>query len=254
MRTRVLAAALLLGSAALASAARADVVATIDGAYDSSCSEDPVCNNAVTSLLYTFSSNTGVAYNASSYDTPVIYIINSSGYDMNVASLTGFRYQGGANGIDLTDTAAGFPATIAANSVYAYIWNTGGGNCGPGLGTNLFANDYDDLLGCSTSDQPGNVQLTFSATLAGGPDAGPIYAQFSPTTNYTGSFVGFEGLDETGNAESVWDAHSGTEVGTLAVIQTGIAPENVPEPITLSLFGAGVAGAAALRRRKSKAA
>jgi PEP-CTERM motif len=29
---------------------------------------------------------------------------------------------------------------------------------------------------------------------------------------------------------------------------------NVPEPITLSLFGAGVAGAAAMRRRKKKTA
>ena len=31
------------------------------------------------------------------------------------------------------------------------------------------------------------------------------------------------------------------------------SPDAVPEPFTLSLFGAGVAGAAALRRRKAKA-
>ena len=32
----------------------------------------------------------------------------------------------------------------------------------------------------------------------------------------------------------------------------GISPEGVPEPVTLSIFGAGLAGAAALRRRRRK--
>jgi len=35
-------------------------------------------------------------------------------------------------------------------------------------------------------------------------------------------------------------------------IYIGESPEGVPEPVTLSLFGAGLVGAAALRRRKKK--
>ena len=37
-------------------------------------------------------------------------------------------------------------------------------------------------------------------------------------------------------------------------IYNGHSPEGVPEPVTLSLFGVGLLGAAALRRRKTKSA
>ena len=37
-------------------------------------------------------------------------------------------------------------------------------------------------------------------------------------------------------------------------VYNGISPEGVPEPLTLSLFAAGLVGAAALRRRKAKSA
>jgi len=45
---------------------------------------------------------------------------------------------------------------------------------------------------------------------------------------------------------------TGTVIGTGSVLIT--LPATVPEPMTLAMFGAGLAGAAALRRRKSKLA
>jgi hypothetical protein len=45
---------------------------------------------------------------------------------------------------------------------------------------------------------------------------------------------------------------SNNNLGSLDVAVAGATPVTVPEPVTVSLFGAGLAGAVAMRRRKNK--
>ena len=90
---------------------------------------------------------------------------------------------------------------------------------------------------------PGGAGLTSDVDPSGGccgpyPNFIALYLNFPPTTNYL--LVPFGSLDPN---------TSTPEVGSFLVRNT-----SVPEPFTLSLFGAGLAGAAAMRRRKKKAA
>jgi hypothetical protein len=104
---------------------------------------------------------------------------------------------------------------------------------------NLTAYDYDDewgntpssytnaacVVGPSLCSDVGNFSVTFTATISGGTfDGSPVFSVFSPTSNYTGGFVGWEGLDPNGVSETVYDEHSGTFSGTMAIVQIGTPP------------------------------
>jgi hypothetical protein len=214
----LLALGLVLGTTGMA---RASHIATIDGQYD-----------------------------AALYDTPDLVFHNSSSYDLTNSKVVLHGYQGENNGISKTLLLG----TISQGTDYTLTWTDGYSGVVPG---DLFSYDYDDEY--STAVQTvGNFDVTYTATLSG---AGPlngmhVFSVFSPTTNATGGFVGWEGLDPNGvNEDFTYDAHSSTVNGTLANIDLGDPPA-APEPGTLTLAGFGIASLLgyAWRKRRQRAA
>jgi hypothetical protein len=206
-------------------------------------------------------------YDVDGYDTPSLHISNTTlanlgtAYDFTNVTLTLTGYQGANTGVVQSTSIS----DIASGATGVEIW--GGGL---GSGTGLFAYDYDDSISggpclnpdpagnpmgpsngvAGTSDglcgQPGNFYVTFQATLSGTGiyNGATIFSQFSPNTNASGGFVGWEGLDQLGYSETVFDSHSnGGPNGVLANIYIGTPPPiSTPEPatVTLSLLGAGL--------------
>jgi PEP-CTERM motif-containing protein len=214
----------------------------------------------------------GGQYGSPVGDTPNLFIHNPTAFSFTNVQIKGVAYQGlnallaAGTDIDKSDNVgltSPFHRTqiknlpdIAGGTDFTYSFLDGPAACGPGFSNqgDYFASDYDDTYGCSTSAQPGNVQFTFTADWNGN----PIFSVFSPTTNFTGGFLGFLGLDQDGFAESIYDnggAVAGTgQFGTLAEIFVGTPPTGVPEPSTIALLGAGIIGEGAFyRRRKAKA-
>jgi hypothetical protein len=235
MKSALMTATLAAGLALAATAANAGpiLVSTIDGGYDG-----PV------------------------YDTPYLVISNTTSYDFTGGMLKLEGYQGLNNGIVQSISLP----TIAAGTSYTYVWL---GATTPG---NLFAYDYDDewgntpagytnpacVVGGGLCSVVGNFQTTFTATWAnpayGGGSGTIISSVFTPSINASGGFVGWLGLDPSGLSETVYDDHVGTPTGVLANIYVGPPTSLIPEPLSLSLFGAGLFGAAALRRRRKRSA
>jgi hypothetical protein len=206
------------------SAAHATVVATVVGAYD-----DHV------------------------YDTPELQITNSSGGTLTNIKMVLSGYQAGTLNFGLTQTAN--LNDIADGTTSIVDWGSIPGSPSGTTGGNLTAYDYDDewgntppgytnpncTVGASLCSLVGNFSVTLTATISGGAFNGdPVFSVFSPTHNFTGGFVGWEGLDPTGLSETTFDQHSGTFSGTMAVVQIGTPP--VPEPATWTLMLVGLGG------------
>ena len=232
----IYAGAALVAALAMPSA-HATLVATISGQYGSPVGDDPnLFIHNTTGLNFTNVTLTGVAYQGSNAALP-------AGVDVDLSPPT-------ATGTTFHKTQVKNLADIIAGTTLTYTFHDAGAGvfCGGLPKGDLFSQDYDDSYGCSGAAQPGNVRYTFVAMWNGG----PIFAQFSPTTNATGVFIGFLGLDQNGFAETSFDnggAASGVgQFGVLANIFTG----TVPEPGTLALFG--LAGAAIIGSIRRKAA
>lgn len=183
-------------------------------------------------------------YDLDEYDTPELTFHNTSAYVFTNAQMVLTGYQGLNNGV--TQTVSLGTIGIGDSSV---LWN------GPGP---LFAYDYDDSKGgggpCPANpvnaglcNDVGNFSVTFTAIWNGV----SIYSVFSPHSNATGGFVGWEGLNPDGLSEDpTYDVHNGTVNGTLAYIDVGTPPP-IPEPGIVYLMAASL-GALGIARRYAK--
>lgn len=212
-------------------------------------------------------------YDCLSFDTPSIIINNTSGGTVTNAKLVLAGYQADNNGYSETVNLG----NLSAGST-DFTWGSLPGVSSSTTPHNLSAYDYDDEFigtsyiipttdcgsssGCAPGGGPqwyaqvGNFGLTFTAIISGGAYNGQaIFSVFSPTSNATGSFVSFEGLDAAGFSEQpCCDVHSGSVTGTLANIYLGTPPSSVPEPSALGIFGLGtllIGVLTGLRRRIS---
>jgi hypothetical protein len=205
------------------------------------------------------------SYDLISYDTPALTIHNTSGGTLDNASIFLQGYQGLNNGksllINLGNLAPG-----DTNEIWGFLpGHMTAGTVGPA--GNLASWDYDDswgntpagytnpncTVGAALCSLVGNFKVTFNATVSGGTFNGDgVSSVFSPTTNFTGGFVGWEGLDPTGLSETTFDAHTGSITGTLAEINLGSAP--IPEQSTWAMMLLGFAGLGYAGYRANKGA
>jgi hypothetical protein len=201
-------------------------------------------------------------YDEDSYDTPELIINDTTNYEFSNIQMVLTPYQPGTDDYTTAPQTVSL-SNVAPNSSNEVIWGSGGP---------FFANDFDDDWGNNISTsvvdssgyscvQPysyctyvGNFSVTLTATWdnpAYGPNGVEISSVFSPTSNATGGFVGWEGLDPSGLAETVFDAHSGAITGTLAYINIGPPTSSAPEPSAWALMLSGIGMLGMLLRRRA---
>jgi len=192
----------------------------------------------------------GGCYDCGVYDTPSLIFDNTTGGTLNNAQILLTGYQG----LNLGQTATVNLGALAGGSTQIF-WGSLPGVSGATSAFNLTGYDYDDdFVGTShilpnsgaTANcggtcvsgggptwyaQTGNFSVTFTATVSGGTYNGDaVYSVFSPTTNATGGFVGWQGLDANGFSEQSFDAHTGIITGHLADISLGVPPPPTSAP------------------------
>ena len=206
-------------------------------------------------------------YDCGVFDTASLIFNNTTGGTLTNAQIALSGYQGQNNKLSAT-VALG---NLGGGSTQFFWGNLPNVSSATSPG-NLTAYDYDDEYigtsavindptcggtGCALGGGPqwyaqvGNFSVTFTAVVSGGVyDGQSVYSVFSPSSNATGGFVGWEALDSNGYSESpLYDVHTGVVTGDLANIDLGVPPPPIPEPTDLALMMVGVGMVAAMRRR-----
>jgi PEP-CTERM motif len=222
----------------------------------------------------------GGCYDCGVYDTPSLIFDNTTGGTLANAQLLLTGYQGANSGLTATVNLGSL-----GGGTTQIFWGSLPGVSSSTSPFNLTAYDYDDEFNAGNSifplflggvypncndpadpqsgscvpvgsgyyyAQPGNFSVTFTAMVSGGAYNGqPVYSVFSPTTNATGGFVGWEGLDMLGYSENpLYDVHTGVVTGHLADINLGTPPPPTPEPSTLLMWGTGLLAICGSLKRK----
>ncbi|MBV8123766.1 MAG: PEP-CTERM sorting domain-containing protein [Burkholderiaceae bacterium] len=209
-------------------------------------------------------------YDCGVFDTPSLIFNNTTGGTLNNATMMLHGYNGLNNGLNQSvslgslgggstqffwGSLPGSPSSTTPGNLTAYDYDDeyygtshiildptcGGGGCAPGGGDVWYAD-------------VGDFNVLFTATISGGTyDGQSVYALFSPSSNATGGFVGWEGLDPNGWSESpLYDVHTGVITGDLANIYLGAPPAQTPEPASIALGLTGLGLAAWARRRAAR--
>ena len=208
-------------------------------------------------------------YDCGVFDTPSLIFNNTTGGTLTNAQMVLKGYQGDNNGLTQTINLG----TLSGGSTQ-FFWGYLPGTTFQTTPGYLASYDYDDMYigtskiindptcggSCVSGGGPqwyaqvGNFGVTFTATVSGGTfDGKSVFSVFSPNSNATGGFVGWEGLDPNGFSENpLYDVHNGSITGDLANIDLGVPP--APEPSTWAMMIIGFLGLGFMAYRRNNSA